>query len=136
MTNVAEQLHDFIEHAVDPVMFPYQKGSKINIGSYSIIKGKHSYTIKSYKTNAVIEETFSKTAAVAIAKSLNKKVNATRKIKQLDELITKHYLDCVFFKNIIKKCKDDFRLDIIQVRYDISLSKMDDARRKIEYYIF
>mgnify|MGYP000917715362 CR=1 FL=1 len=136
MTDVIKDLHKIIEKNIDPVMFPYEKSGRINIGSYSIIKSKDCYSIKSYKTGSIVAETFSKTAAVAIAKSLSKKQNHISRILELDHKIMKNYIDCMFYRNSLKKNKNEITREAIEVRYDISWHKVEDARKKLEHFIF
>jgi len=135
-TDVIKHLSEIMDKQIDPAMFPYEKNNRINIGSFSIAQTKDCYSVKSYKTNRIVAQTFSKTAAVAIAKSLNKGKNVTKRILELDHMIMKHYVDCMFYKNSLKKCKDDIKKDIIGVRYDVSWAKVEDARKKLEHFIF
>lgn len=133
---LASDLRELLSKPIDPSLFPYKVGSKINIGSYSIAKCKSGgYTIKCYKTNQIIEETFSKAAAIAIAKSLNKNKHVTPRIKHLDDIIMKNKNDCMFYKHTLDKTKDETKWEVTATRYDISLARLAEAREKLETFI-
>lgn len=133
---LASDLQELLSKPVDPTLFPYKVGNKINIGSYSVAKSKNGgYTIKSYKTNEIIDETYSKAAAIAIAKTLSKNRNVTHRIKELDDIIMKNNNDCMFYKHTLNKTKDETRWEVTATRYDISLAKLEHAREKLETFI-
>lgn len=125
-----------IVEKVDPVLFPVTNGEKINIGSYSIRPcNRGGYLIKSYKTNAIVAETYSKAAAVAIAKTLSKNKNYLKKILELDHVIEKHQVDCMFYKYTMKKTNNPVKYETTAYRYDISKQKTREARAKINKFI-
>ena len=68
----AEILKEFVDNNVNTVLFPVKTKDRINIGSYSIKPTRGMYSIKCYKTNEVVAKTYTKAAALAIAKNLNK----------------------------------------------------------------
>jgi len=133
--NVAETLQEFINAPIDPVLFPVKSGNKINIGSYSIRNSAGVYTIKSYKADKIIARTYTKTAAVAVAKSLSKG-NTIHKILELDEIAAKHRNDCMFYKHTLKKTTNPIKWETTWMRYDISKQTEQDAISKIKKFIF
>lgn len=136
MTDVAKKLIKLIENNIDPSLFPVQKGNRINIGSYSIKpSGNGGYTVKSYKNNSIIAETYTKTAAVAIAKTLAKNNNLTKRILELDAIIAKYHMDCIFYKNTIKKTKSQIMYESSLFRYDIAKQKSTEAREQLNKFI-
>ena len=74
-TSTAEILKEFVDNNVNTVLFPVKTKDRINIGSYSIKPTRGMYSIKCYKTNEVVAKTYTKAAALAIAKNLNKNLN-------------------------------------------------------------
>jgi len=128
-------LKELLESPIDPSLFPVKKGNKINIGSYSIVKRRDDYSIKDYKTETIVAHTYSKAAAIAIAKNLAKKHNKTEQILKLDREYSKHDIDCKFYQHIIKVTKDETQRDIVGTRFDISIFRADLVKQKIESYI-
>lgn len=134
--NLGKELLRLIEKNLDPSMFPLQKGNKINIGSFSIMPSSAGgYTVKCYKTNAIIAETYTKTAALAIAKTLSKKNNMVKRIMELDNIIAKNQIDCMFYKNTIKKTKNPVVFESTMFRYDICKQKTIHAREQLNKFI-
>jgi len=138
MTNVTlvrQKLQELLDKEIDPVYFPVQKGDRINIGSYSIAKIPNGYSIKSYKSNKVIAVTFSKTAAVAIAKNLSKKKDIIKKVMELDKIIQKNTIDCVFYKHTMKVTTNPIRYESTLYRYENSKEKSKQAKEKLNRFI-
>jgi len=135
---VASKLKNLIDSTpIEPYLFPVKKGNRINIGSYSIARTKHGYSVKSYKSNAIVAETFTKDAAIAIAKSLAKGKNIKiRTILEIDEHMAKHMNDCMFYKHSLDKTKDAQRFDILTVRYDMSSDIVAADKTKLQQFIF
>lgn len=121
---------------VDPTLFPVTRGNKINIGSYSIKPVNNGYLVKSYITNEIIAETYSKSAAIAIARTLSKKQNFLRQILDLDKVVRKHDIDCVFYEYTLKVTKNPIKYESTYYRYDISKQKTKEAKEKISRFIF
>ena len=138
MSNIKDSLQELLKTPVDPIMFPEKKGNRINIGSYSIKKVKTGYSIHCYKNHQVIAETFSKAAAIAIVKALHKKRGDgyIERLKELDNHLSKHYIDCIFYKHNMKKAKDDVRFEILNHRYEISSYEIGVTKEKLESFIF
>ena len=83
------------------------------------------------KANKQIARTFSKTAAVAIARGGN-----VTKILQLDNEIMKHFNDCLFYKHTMKNSKSDTARFVAENRYEISSDRTQQLKRKLDGYIF
>lgn len=132
---LAKNLRELLSKPLDPYLFPVKRGNKINIGSYSIIKINQGYSVKCYRTNTIIAETYSKSAAIAIAKNLSKNRNITKQITELDDIYSKNYIDCLFYTNFIKKTKNFMQKEATLMRYEISNQKCIEAKNKIESYI-
>lgn len=134
---IANGLKELINSAkIEPYMFPVKKGNRINIGSYSVAETKDGYSVKSYKTNTIIAETYTLDAALAIAKSYakNKTVNI-KNILSIDSHLMKHKLDCMFYKNSLKNTKDYDRYQVIYTRYEISKHSVNQDRERLHQFI-
>jgi hypothetical protein len=131
-----KELEDIL-NGVDLSVFPYQKGNSIRIGSFVVRWNKNGYyKIYDIKENRLIQETFCKSSAVAIAKTLAKGQDNRKSILTLDKDIQKWYNDCVFYKHSMIKTDDDFKRDIITTRYEIARYKTADAKRQLDKYIY
>jgi hypothetical protein len=135
---VASKLKNLIDSTpIEPYLFPVKKGNRINIGSYSIAKNKQGYSIKSYKSNAIVAETYTKDAAIAIAKNLAKGRNIKiQRILEIDEHMSKHMIDCMFYKHSLEKTKDEQRFEVLTVRYDMSKDIVAADKTKLQQFIF
>jgi hypothetical protein len=138
MTNTAllKELHHLIEENLDPSMFPYQKGNSIRIGKMVIRDSKKGFLIFDCQENRQIAITFSKTAAIALAKSLAKGNNNIDTVMNLDNTIQKNYMDALFFTNTIKTTKDDFRKDVSMIRLEIAKLRTAHAKSALDRIIF
>lgn len=131
-----KDLEELLNGELDPTLFPYQKGNSIRIGKFVVRTSESSYKIFDCEQNRMIAETFSKSAAVAIAKTLAKGKIANETILYIDKEIQKWYNDCMFYKHTIKKTKDLFKKEVVRVRYDIARDKTNHARRELDKYIY
>lgn len=136
--NVVTELQKLLDNVpIEPYMFPVKKGNRINIGSYSVAPTKDGYSVKSYKSNLIVANTYTKDAAIAIAKNLAKKKNIKiDDILEIDSHLAKHLVDCMFYAHALKKAKDPTRQDILATRYDISSAKIADDKVKLKQFIF
>ena len=134
--NLVENLRELLNKPLDPSLFPVKKGNKINIGSYVVIKTKDCYIVKSYKSNSIVAECSTKSAAIAIAKTLHQKKNHLATILTLDKEFSKYYNDCVFYKHTLKVSKDNVKKAVVSNRYDISMFNVLYLKKKIENFIY
>jgi len=132
---ILKDLQEIIEDNLDPSMFPYQKGNSIRIARFVIRESRAGYLVYDIESNKQLAKTFCKTAAIAFAKSLHKGRD-TRRVLDLDKTIEKHYNDCVFYKNTIRKTKDEIRKEITTIRYEIAKTKTSDAKKRLDSFIF
>lgn len=134
--NVAiEGLKDLVNQAnIDPTLFPVKNGNRINIGSYSIKHTDGLYSIKSYKSNRIVAQTYTKAAALAVAKLLskNKPIN---QVLRLDDIAAKYRNDCMFYQYTMKVTENPVRWESTWVRYDIAKAKEQDALSEIKRFI-
>lgn len=136
-TKLIRDLEDLLAVSVDPAYFPYQKGNSIRIGKYVVRENKRGFfRIFDCERNSQVAETFCKTSALALAKSLASGIDHRSKILYLDREIEKWYNDCVFYKYNIKVTKDYDRRDILEMRYDIAKRRTADAKQQLDRIIF
>tara|TARA_B100000242_G_C42938898_1_gene435404 strand:+ start:226 stop:642 length:417 start_codon:yes stop_codon:yes gene_type:complete len=133
---VLKDLKKLIEENIDPSMFPYCKGNSIRIGSITIRHNKKGYHIYDMRSKKHIETTFSKTAAVAIAKNLAKGQNVVTEVIDLDRVIEKNYNDACFFAHTVRITKDPLKKDISETRLDIAKARTETAKRSLDCMIF
>jgi hypothetical protein len=135
--HVIQELHDLLNRSVDVSHFPYKKGNSIRIGGYAIRKKKSQYIVIDCKDNKIIEQCFSQTAAIALAKRLSKgNEECTHDIMQLDQKLMKHYVDCIFYSHTIDTTKDEYKRSSTLDRYDIAKDNVEDATAALEDHIF
>ena len=139
MKNSNKLLADFEEilnSSLESLPLPYQKGNSIRIGHVVIRTTKRGYKVFDCTENRQIAETFSKSGAVALARTLALGKNNTNTILDIDKDIQKWHNDCVFYMHSMKKTKDDFRYDVISNRYEIARYKTQQARQRLDAFIF
>jgi len=135
-SNLVEELKKLIEENIDPSMFPYAKGNSIRIGSLVIRENKKGFHIHDLKTKNHIATTFSKTAAVAIARNLAKGNNVTTAAIDLDKVIEKNFSDAMFYSHTLRTTKDEMKKDVTETRLDIAKSRTENAKRHLDCMIF
>jgi len=135
-THLVQALEEIIEDGV--VQLPYTKGGDIYVNHSMVQKSRRGYVVFDTKLKKKLCETFSKTAAVAVAK-LNTHSFDNRNIKDvlnIDNQICKWYMDCIFFRNSMETTEDDFRKDVLQTRYDIAYEKFYRLKQDLESYLY
>jgi len=135
-TTLLKELQHLIEDKLDPSMFPYQKGNSIRIGKIVVRDSKKGFLIYDCQENKQVAITFSKTAALALAKSLSKGTNNIKTVMDLDNTIRKNYMDALFFTNTIKTTKDDFKRDVVLTRLEIAKARTANAKSALDSIIF
>lgn len=132
-----KELENLINSSIDPTMFPYAKGNSIRIGDFVVRSNKKGFhKVFNLATNKLVAETFCKTSAVALAKSMSKGINSLQSIVSTDREIMKHYNDCVFYKYTMKVSKDDIRRDVASTRYEIARYRTLLAKNQLDRYIY
>ena len=131
------ELTRLIEQGLEHVPFPYVKGNSVRIGNYVVRTSKRGNFVYNIKEKEQIAHTFSKTAAVAIAKKCaegNKSI--INEVMKLDLEIEKNYNDAMFFQHSFKATDDELRKEVLECRLDIATSKIDQGRSRLEDYIY
>jgi hypothetical protein len=134
--NLVKDLQLLLEDKLDPSMFPYQKGNSIRIGKMVVRQSKKGFLIFDCKDKKQIAMTFSKTAALALAKSLAEGDDNTKTVLSLDDTIQKNFMDALFFTNILKLSKDEIKKDITMNRLEIAKARTAIAKEALDLIIF
>ena len=134
---LAKQLEEIIETGLDQVAIPYQKGNSIRVKNYVIRSHRNGYRLFDIATNSHIVTTFTKTAALAIAKLLAEKQNfELKQLIKLDDKVAKHYMDALYAKRSMKTGDTEERRESAEVQFDIATQEAWTALAAIERYIF
>ncbi len=135
---LAVELEEIVVHGLAQVAIPYEKGNSIRIKNIVIRKHKNGYRIFDISTNKHVVTTFTKAAALAIAKIIaeNGDNSSVTDIIRLDNTVSKHYMDALFAKRSIEVGKDIQRIESSEVKFDIATDKAWSSLAQIESYIF
>ena len=135
---LAKELEEIVVHGLAQVPIPYQKGNSIRVKNIVIRKHKNGYRIFDISTNKHVVTTFTKTAALAIAKIVAESGNSNdiKDIIVLDNKVCKHYMDALFAKRTIEVSKDSIRIQASETKFDIATEKAWSSLAQIESYIF
>ena len=129
---------EIVVHGLAQVAIPYEKGNSIRIKNIVIRKHRNGYRIFDISTNKHVVTTFTKAAALAIAKITAETGDnsSVRDIIRLDNTVSKHYMDALFAKRSIEVGKDIQRIESSEVKFDIATDKAWSSLAQIETYIF
>lgn len=129
-----KQLEDIV-NSVDLSVIPYQKGNSIRIKHFVIRKSAHGYLIYDVKENKQVASYYSKSAAVAHVYCTIHNIGEHYEIRRLDNALSKHHIDSLFFKNTIEKTKDDLKRNVAELRLDIAMQHTENAKASLMQYI-
>ena len=135
---LAKELEEIIVHGLSELPIPYEKGNSIRVKNIVIRKHKNGYRIFDISTNKHVVTTFTKTAALAIAKIVGERGNSNdiKDIIVLDNKVCKNYMDALFAKRAIEVSKDITRIEASEVKFDIATDRAWSSLAQIESYIF
>tara|TARA_A200000159_G_scaffold38321_1_gene34550 strand:+ start:2401 stop:2832 length:432 start_codon:yes stop_codon:yes gene_type:complete len=135
---LAKELEEIVLHGLAQVPIPYEKGNSIRVKNIVIRKHKNGYRIFDISNNKHVVTTFTKTAALAIAKIVAERGNSNniKDIIVLDNKVCKHYMDALFAKRAIEVSKDITRIEASEVKFDIATDRAWSSLAQIESYIF
>jgi len=135
---LAKELEEIVVYGLSQVPIPYEKGNSIRVKNIVIRKHKNGYRIFDISTNKHVVTTFTKTAALAIAKIVGESGNSNdiRDIIALDNKVCKNYMDALFAKRAIEVSKEIQRTEASEVKFDIATDRAWSSLAQIESYIF
>jgi len=129
-----KQLEDLV-NGVDLTVIPYAKGNSIRIKNFVIRKSKHGYLLYDCLEHKKIDSYYSKTGAVAAANCYIKNIKEQLQVKELDDKLSKHHVDSMFYRNTIQKSKDQAKVFTAELRLDIAVAKTQDYKARLMEYI-
>ena len=136
MKHIIRELESIINDTLRDMPLPYVKGNSIRVGKVIIRYSKtNGYVIFDCEKQKKIANTYSKAAALAIAKRYNKGYDI-KKILDLDQSYQKHDLDCFFFEHTMNTSKDNNKKEVATDRYDCSYQQAIKYKSQIENFIF
>ena len=136
-SNLVTDLEQIITTGLEQVAIPYERGNSIRLKHIAIRKHKNGYKLFDCKTNKHIVTVFSKSAALAVAKSyVEDRKYDVKTIINLDDTVNKHYMDALFARRASKIAKDEVRKETAEFRFDIAKERLWDSLENIERYIF
>ena len=135
---LGSELEALINKELDTSLFPYVKGNSIRIGRFVVRENKKGFfLVYDTKDNKQIANTFCKTSAVALAKTLlNGEVRDVKEIERLDNIIARNFNDAIFYKHTIKTTKEEVRKFVAITRYDLASAKTREAKELLDSYIY
>lgn len=136
MNNLQVEALKELINKIDPSDFPIKKGKTIYIGKTIVRPSRGKWAIFDIKSNCMIAKTFCKHSAVALAKNYAKNKIISQEIIDIDTNLAKHYNDCLFYQNIMKKTKNPVTADVTEMRYEISLDMTLHLKDRLDKYIF
>lgn len=134
--SVIKDLEEIVNRGLEDAAIPYAKGKSIRIKQFVIRESSKGFLIYNSTENKQVARTQFKSTAVAIAKNLALNNDVTSKVLSIDNTLSKHYNDAVFYKNMIKKSLDNNIKDIRQTRLDISIAKSAELRKDLDRFIY
>ena len=132
---LVNELKRMVDTHVTIDSFPIKNGNRINIGSYSIKPVNEGWSVLSYKTNDVIATTYTKAAALAIAKNISINKDIRKSVDALDKVVAKHHTDCKFYQHTLHTTNNFEKYQVVMNRFCISNAIQEDAREKIKSFI-
>jgi hypothetical protein len=134
--SLVKDLENLINENLKNVSLPYVKGNSIRIRHMIIRESKKGFLVYDSYQNRQIARTYSKIAAVALAKTCAEGYEYSHTILELDKIIEKNFVDSIFYKNTINKTNNDLRRYAAEDRYDIARERVDAARKELDKFIF
>mgnify|MGYP000506347692 CR=1 FL=1 len=129
-------LEEIINEGIEQMVLPYKKGNSIRIKHVIIRKSSAGWLVYDSKRNLQIAKLFSKSSAIALAKGIAQKKDVLNQVQYADQVIKKNYIDCIFYKNILKKTNDLQRKAVTEIRCEVSLQNAQSARKSLDSIIF
>jgi hypothetical protein len=135
-SDLINSLEEIINEGIEQMVLPYKKGNSIRIKHMIIRKSNAGWLVYDSKCNLQIAKLFSKSSAIALAKGIAQKKDVLNQVQYADQVIKKNYIDCIFYKNILKKTNDSQRKAVTEIRCEVSLQNAQSARKSLDSIIF
>lgn len=133
---IIDELEEIVNKGLESGIMPVTKGNSIRIKHIVVRKSPNGYLIYDAKNNKQLARTMFKSTALAIAKNLAEDKDIITTALYLDKMMLKHYTDAIFYKNTIKKTKDEFKKEVTEIRLSIAIEETNKVRNTLDRYIF
>lgn len=139
-SELASRLESLINSKIHDYPLPIVNGNSIRIKNYIVRYSKRAraWLVYDSKENCQVGKFFAKTSAIAYAKvnaSATDDENIDRlcaTVHRLDDILSKHYQDCVFYNHNMKVTEDEIKYDVLSTRFDISYSIARDIKSQLD----
>lgn len=134
---IAEDILRLIDTEAHKMCVPMQHDHQVQIKHMLVQDSEVGFSVRDGYSNMHIADTFSKVAALAIAKSLAEGIiHATAHILKIDAQIQQKYNDCVHFKHTMYHSEDEDRKSAAEIRYEVAWDDVISLRSQLDPYIF
>lgn len=133
---LVKELERLLNDNIEKLLIPHVRGNSIRIKDHIIRRSRAGWLVYNINDDCQVGRLFSKTAAVALAKTLAQGKDYRQQIEKLDGNIQKNYNDAVFAKYSLIKSKDEMRRLVSQTKYEIAKEKTQAAKEELDGYIF
>lgn len=136
MKDIVKLLEEIINQNLNDLDLPHVKGNSIRIRHMVVRKSPKGYLVYNTKDNVQVARTFCKTSAIAIARTCAQGKNYVKEIMRYDQIIEKNYNDSIFYKNTLRRTKDEFKKDVIEIRFWDARDRTLAAKESLDNIIF
>lgn len=122
----------------EKTLFPIKIKNTIYVGYYGVNQQANKlYKVFSVKERTTLHTTFTKSAAIALAKlyATNYYSTTKNKILELDCEYSKYYIDSLFYKNTLENSKDYNAKELAEIRLDIAEQKIETLNSKLNLMV-
>jgi hypothetical protein len=135
---IKQQLEEIISSGLAKTPLPMIQNNSIRIGKIIITPKEDGFRVYNLSNKQDLGKTYSRNAALAIAKICCQGECLTSLVKQildLDQYYQKYDTDCTFYYATIKRTTDEFKKDVVETRYYDALERKYSAVDKINKFI-
>lgn len=137
LTKLSKKLKSFIDEQAERMCMPIQQGNSVRIKNYVVRENHHGFLLYDIKQHKQIATTFTKTAALAMARQMaQNNRDSLRFIRSTDDEIHNKYNECVFYKHTIARTEDEIKRETAKIRYEIVWEDLIQLRDTLDQYIF
>lgn len=133
---LVKDLERLFRHEKTP--YPVKIKNTIYVGYFGVNKQANGlYKVFNIVEKKTLHHTFSKAAAIALAKiyATNYSNFYVKKVLDLDEQYSKHCVDQLFYVNTLKNSKDIDKIEVAEVRLDITQAKIAEIEQKLNIMV-
>jgi hypothetical protein len=137
LSKLSKKLKQFIDRQAEMISMPIQHGNSLRIKNYVVRQNSMGFLLYDIKNHRQVATTFTKTAALAMAKQMAQNNRSVVKmISDTDDQIHNKYNECVFYKHTIARTDEDIKRETAKIRYDIVWEDLLKLRDTLDDYIF